>query len=96
MCLSLGLGEAALVPVAISIIDAYVPRDKLGTADGVFFAGATMGNALSFIVGGSVLATLAAANGLSLAGHHFRPWQGLFLLAAVPGIVAVVLLLTIP
>jgi MFS family permease len=95
MRFGVGLGEAALVPLAISLIGAYIPRQQLGTANGLFFAGATVGKALSFIGGGFALTVVAAAGGLAIAGHLFKPWQALFLLAALPGILATVLLLTI-
>jgi MFS family permease len=93
--LGVGLGEAALTPAAVSLIGAYVVRERMGLANGIFFSGATLGKSLAFIGGGFVLAILAASGGIVVFGYNFVPWQGLFLAATVPGIVAIVLLLTV-
>lgn len=90
-----GLGEAAIIPASISLIGAYIARDRLGTATSIFLMGATTGKAVAFIVGGALLSVLTAAGGLVLLGFEFRPWQALFLAAAVPGIPVALMLLTI-
>lgn len=92
---AIGLGEAALVPAAISLLSAYVPRKSLGLANGVFFAGSTGGKAIAFIGGGLLLTLLTARDGLSLGGVHFVPWQALFLLATGPGLAAMLFALII-
>ena len=79
-----GMGEAALVPAATSLIAAYFVREQLGRATSVFMAGSALGKAVAFIGGGALLAILTTAGGLYLA-WQFSAWQALFVLAAVPG-----------
>ena len=81
-----GMGEAALVPAATSLIATYFAREQLGRATSVFMAGSALGKAVAFIGGGALLALLTAAGGLYL-GWRFSAWQALFILAAVPGAV---------
>ncbi|ATE63678.1 MFS transporter [Rhizorhabdus dicambivorans] len=93
--LIVGLGEASLMPAAISLIGAYIARDRLGTATSIFMMGATGGKAVAFIGGGALLSFLTIQGGMTLLGHEFRPWQALFLAAALPGIPAALILLTV-
>ncbi len=93
--LLVGLSEATLVPAAVSLLGAYVAREWLGTTNALFFMGVTIGKALAFIGGGVALAFLVAQGGMQLIGHHFAPWQGLFVLATIPGILAIVLMATV-
>jgi MFS family permease len=89
--LGVGLGETVLIPAAASLLsDAYPPR-KLGRAMAVFGMGAYLGNGLAFIGGGALLAWLA-----HIAGDAtYPPWRIAFFLAAIPGLIIVVLLATI-
>lgn len=80
----IGVGEAALLPAGASLIAAYFARERMGKPTSVFLAGASFGKAAAFIGGGALLAALTAAGGLNL-GHHFAPWQALFVLAMLPG-----------
>lgn len=95
MRLIVGLGEASLMPAAMSLIGAYIMRHRLGTATSIFMMGATGGKAVAFIGGGALLSFLTVQGGLSLFGGEFRPWQALFLAAALPGIPAALVLLTV-
>jgi MFS family permease len=82
-----GLGEATLLPAAMSLLGAYFPRERIGLSTGIFVVGSSLGKATSFIGGGALLGLLTAAGGIMLMGHHFAPWQALFLAAAAPGII---------
>lgn len=95
MRLVVGLGEASIMPAAISLIGAYIVRHRLGTATSIFMMGATGGKAMAFIGGGALLSLLTVQGGLMVLGMEFRPWQTLFLAAALPGIPAALILLTI-
>jgi MFS family permease len=94
--LAVGLGEAALVPAGISLIGSYFPKTQLGQAVSIFTAGSALGRTLAFLGGGVVLALLNPLGGMHvpLLGQ-FRPWQSLFLLAAVPGFVLVAMMFTV-
>lgn len=94
---AVGLGEAALVPAAMSLFAAYFTRDKLGRAVSIFTMGAGWGRTVAYVGGGAILAALANVTLLQIPVlGAFRPWQVLFLAAAVPGFVlTVVVMLTV-
>lgn len=93
---AVGFGEAALVPAAMSLIAAYFTRAKLSRAVSTFTMGASLGKSLALIVGGLILAWLTARGGLALPGWgQLSPWQGLFMAAALPGLLVALLLLTV-
>lgn len=91
-----GLGEASLVPAAMSLLAAYFSRDKLCRAVGTFTMGASLGSSVAFIGGGAILAVLVAQGGMDIPGvGHLTPWKALFVLTSIPGFVLAVLLLTV-
>lgn len=90
-----GFGEAALVPAAMSLLAAYFPRRQLGRAVSLFTTGASLGKSAALIAGGGVLAALTAAGGLRLGSTVLAPWQGTFMVMAIPGLILAVLLLTV-
>lgn len=93
--IAVGLGEAALVPAAMSLLAAYFPRHQLGRAVSIFTTGASLGKSAALVGGGAVLAALTASGGLRFAGLAMAPWQGTFVAMAVPGLVLAALLLTV-
>ncbi|MDA5194400.1 MFS transporter [Govanella unica] len=94
--IAVGFGEAALVPAAMSLIAAYFSREKLSRAVGTFTMGASLGKSVALIIGGATLAWLVTRGGLALPGMmHASPWQGLFILASLPGVAVALLLLTV-
>jgi MFS family permease len=89
-----GLGEAALVPAAMSLIAAYFHKDKLARAVSIFTMGSPLGKTLALVAGAWLLGSVIPATGLDLPGlGHFRPWQALFLAALLPGFALIALLL---
>jgi len=92
---AVGLGEATLIPAAMSLLAAYFPRASMGKAVGTFQVGVPFGKAIAFIGGGALLAQLTIAGGWTSLSRTFAPWQILFLAAAVPGLLASVLVLAI-
>jgi MFS family permease len=94
--IGVGLGEASLVPAGMSLIGAVMPREKMGRGVAVFIMGATIGTATAFMGGGYLLGRLGAAGpiDLPLLGT-IAPWQALFLLAGLPGLVVASLIMTI-
>lgn len=90
---AVGLGEAALIPAASSlIIDCFSPRRR-GIALGTFALGATFGTGTALFVGGLVLAWSAAGllEPIPLIGA-LAPWRQLFVLVGVPGLLLLPLL----
>lgn len=91
-----GLGEAALIPAASSLIIDHFPPRRRGLALGVFSVGATLGTGTALFIGGLVLrlidagwfAWLPAVGGLA-------PWRQLLILAGVPGFMLLPLIVLI-
>lgn len=93
---AVGLGEASLVPAAMSLIAAYFSRDKLARAVGTFTMGASLGKSVALIGGGAILAWLVARGGLNLPiTGELAPWQALFVIAAIPGFIVSFMMLTV-
>jgi MFS family permease len=85
---AVGLGEAALIPAASSlIIDCFSARRR-GVALGIFSLGATFGAGTALFVGGLVLAWSAAGllEPIPLIGP-LESWRQLFVLVGLPGLV---------
>lgn len=93
---AVGLGEASLVPAAMSLLAAYFSREKLGRAIGFFTMGAALGMSVAFIAGGAILGELIANDGVSFYGlGHLAPWKALFVITSIPGFILALLLLTV-
>jgi len=94
--IGVGFGEAALVPAAMSLLAAYIPRRQLGRAVSLFTTGASLGKSTALIGGGALLALLVAAGGLTIPGlGRLEPWQGVFVLMALPGLLLAALFFTV-
>jgi MFS family permease len=94
--LFVGLGEAALVPAAMSLITAYFPPDRLYRAVSVFSSGASLGRATAFLGGGALLSLFTVWGGVTFPfAGHVAPWQALLLCAAGCGVLIALLALTI-
>jgi len=91
-----GVGEAALSPAAYSMIADYFPPQKLGRAVGVYQSGAFFGAGIAFLVGGLVLQLVSGSEAMSvpLIGV-IRPWQMVFFLVGVPGVLVALLMWTV-
>ncbi|PXA85182.1 MFS transporter [Caulobacter sp. D4A] len=95
--IAVGLGEAALVPAASSlIIDFFSPRRR-GTALGLFSLGATFGAGGALLIGGLLLGWIGAGwfTHVPLIGE-LAPWRQLMVLVGVPGIVLLPFIISIP
>ena len=94
--IGVGAGEGALNPPALSLIKDYFPPDRIGRALGLYSAGVSAGGGLAYILGGSLYPKLKAAGTQTfpLVGT-LEPWQQMFFIVGIPGIVVALLLLTI-
>lgn len=94
--MGVGVGEAALSPAAYSLITDYFPPGRLATAISVYSMGIYVGSGLSYLLGGLVVrfASTQAMWNLPLIGV-IRPWQLIFLVVGLPGILLVPLLFTV-
>jgi MFS family permease len=94
--IAVGLGEAALVPAASSlIIDFFSPRQR-GAALGVFSLGAVFGSGVALLVGGALLALIDAGKlNFLFSSEKFAAWRQLLVLVGAPGFVLLPFLLLI-
>lgn len=93
--MGVGIGEAVLAPAAYSIIADYFGTAQRGRATGFYYTSIAFGAGFALVLGGMLLRVLSP-NGLVILGVvALKPWQGLFLLAGLPGFVAALLLLTV-
>jgi MFS family permease len=91
-----GIGEASLSPAAYSLITDYFPPKRRATAISVYGMGIYIGSGLAFIVGGMVAKVAAAQEmwQLPLAGLT-RPWQVVFFIVGLPGLLLALLMYTV-
>jgi MFS family permease len=89
-----GLGEACLIPSAMSLLGACFASANLARGTAVFGLGANFGYGLAFMGGGALLAAIAARGGLALPGlGTLAPWRGLFACAGLAAIPVLALLI---
>lgn len=94
--IGLGVGESSLVPGVYSILGDYLPREKLPRAMSVFQIGAITGTGIAFFVVGWVIKLVESSEPLVVPGFGaLLTWQETFLYVAAPGILALLLMLTI-
>ena len=94
--MGVGVGEAALSPAANSLISDSFPKEQLGRAIGVYAMGTVIGMGLALIIGGQAIATTMAFGTVELpVVGALRPWQIVFLLVGLPGLVIALLMTTV-
>lgn len=91
-----GIGEATLTPTVISFLGDYFPPSKRGISFGVFAVSVYVGSGLSLVAGSAILQALHGVPFVTvpLLGP-VKPWQLVFLLIGLPGLLAVPLVLTL-
>ena len=94
--IGVGVGEASLQGPATSLISDYFPRERFGTAMGVYSMAVFIGAGLAYILGGWVIgiASEQAAWTVPLVGV-LRPWQVVFLFVGLPGLLVALLMLAV-
>jgi MFS family permease len=97
MRMGVGVGEATLNPSAYSLITDYFPKERVATAISVFSMGMYVGGGLALVFGGAALAFVAAGHGIDSLPFigTVRPWQQIFILVGLPGLVLAPLMLTV-
>ncbi|MBM3881181.1 MAG: MFS transporter [Verrucomicrobia bacterium] len=90
------VGEAALSPAAYSLITDYFPSRRRATAIGVYSFGICLGSGLSLVGLGLIIEFLGSKElpVLPLIGA-VRPWQAVFFIVGLPGVLFALLLLTV-
>lgn len=86
-----GIGEAAIVPAAASLLANYYRRTELPRIMAVFMAAPVIGVSIANLGGGLLLGVLDGSVALSIPGlPALAPWRILFLLAGLPGVIAAI------
>lgn len=94
--IGVGVGEASLSPSAYSIITDYFPKNKIATAISVYGTGIYIGSGMSALVGGAAIALLKKGDAWEVPVFGtVDPWQQVFVLVGLLGLLAVPLLFTI-
>lgn len=94
---AVGIGEAALTPAAYSVLADRFPRHRLAFALSVYGLGTALGSALALAVGGLITGYFDHHPALSfpIVGV-LRPWQEIFLVVGLPGLVFALCILLLP
>ncbi|WP_278069465.1 spinster family MFS transporter [Brevundimonas sanguinis] len=84
-----GVGEAALAPVAYSLIADLFQPQRRARAFSIYAMGIYLGTGVAFILGGKLVGWLDALPPMSLPwnGEPLAGWHLAFLIAGVPGLV---------
>jgi MFS family permease len=90
-----GVGEATLSPAAVSLIADAFPRERRGTAMSVYMLGTFLGSGIAYALGAWVVGLTASQGAWNwpLVGE-IRPWQSVFLVVGLPGLLIGVLAMT--
>ena len=96
MRMGVGVGEAALSPAAYSLITDYFPKERRATALSVYSMGIYIGSGLAYMLGGVVYKWASAEAGwnVPLVGET-RPWQVIFFIVGLPGVILALLVYTV-
>lgn len=87
-----GVGEATLSPAAYSLISDYFPPEKRARAMSLYTSGIYFGVGIAMIFGGLVIKLVSGSDGLDLPlVGSVEPWQAVFFLVGLPGILLCVL-----
>lgn len=94
--IGVGVGEAALAPSAASLLADYFPRERFSSAMSVYSLGIFLGSGLAYFIGGWIVGIVSAQETWTwpLVGT-IRPWQTVFIIVGLPGLVIALLMLTV-
>ena len=85
--ISVGIGEAALTPAAMSMIADYFPKAYRPRAISVYVMGIYLGSGLANLVGGAVIGALEEVPKIEIPVFGaIESWQAAFLALGLPGV----------
>lgn len=94
--MGVGVGEAALNPPALSLLKDYFPPERLGRAIGLYTAGISCGTGVGSFLSATIYPSIAAAGAITLPlAGTVQPWQFMFILVGLPGVLVALAVLTI-
>lgn len=92
-----GVGEAALLPAAYSLIADAFPSGQLTRATSTFQMAGKVGSAAAFGLGGAAIAFATLHEGIHIPFHGpAQPWQLVMMMVGLPGVLLALLLFTFP
>lgn len=91
-----GVGEAALNPPALSLLKDYFPPHRIGRAIGLYNAGISSGAGVGSYLAATIYPSIVAAGAVTvpLLGT-LKPWQTMFVIVGLPGLLVALAILTI-
>jgi MFS family permease len=93
---SVGFGEASLLPAAFSLLPDYFAPAQLPRAFGILQTASSLGAGIAFLIGGLLMVVINKWNLILPGIGVIAPWQMLLLIAATPGLLIAILILKIP
>lgn len=94
--MGVGVGEAALSPSAYSLISDYFRPQRQALAISIYGAGIYIGSGLAYVLGAYVVGFAGDAETINLpVVGDVKPWQSVFFMIGVPGLIFTLALLTV-
>jgi MFS family permease len=90
------VGEAVLIPGAVSLLADLFSPDKRGRAMGVFGAGGPLGAGIGLLAGGLLLGVFTASPPTLPMFGELLPWQATFVAVGLPGLIIAIFMLAVP
>ena len=90
--IGVGVGEAALMPGAYSLISDYFPPRTRPVALSFYLSAIFIGAGLATVIGGTIITIMPAINA-PIVGY-LEPWQGVFIAIGLPGVLVALWVLT--
>jgi MFS family permease len=91
-----GIGEATLSPCSYALISELFPPERRARPLSVFTLGIPIGSGLALMIGGAVIEAISKVGPIDLPVVGVtRPWQSVFLIVGLPGLVLALLTLLI-
>lgn len=94
-----GVGEAALVPAAVSLIADRFPAERRALPLAIFTAGIALGAGLALIVGGALVGVATHGSGIAALDAWLgsrAPWRSVLMLAGLAGLPLALAVLAFP
>lgn len=79
-----GIGEASLTPLALTLIADSFPPSRMTLAMAFYYTGARLGPAAAFLIGGGIITWAASSHGQALT-MGMQPWSVAMIAAGAPG-----------
>jgi MFS family permease len=94
--LLLGVGEAALIPTALSMLGDSFPPERRGVPLGVFLLGSVVGGPFGITIGGLLLSLAQGGSFAAWPGiGNLAPWRAVLTTTGVVGLISPLLILTL-